>query len=346
MTHESDLSIRIRSRYPEFYKCWKQLVKEVGSGLVNELKKIFSKELGFVKEITSFKLKLIIDNNFILGQILGIIRKNENVDACFLYKILQSSIVEVYAPPKLREELFEKISEVLDQKDHEKAFEHAEILLSKIDVKDAQWIDSWKRANNLIGSVDSDDVPYLALAIEVGGHGIMSFDHVFHKQGDVKVWKHEDTDRVITNYNSGFISICILGKVSAVLGKLVAVIFKIIRDFIIRALRMLFRVMKSIFGQLGKIPVAIWIILVSLGIVFWEEVKQAGKSFFDMIREKTRELVMLIKNLLRQFQILIKSVWNLVEPGFTTAFEFIAFLYVEYSHLIEEIQTIKMSKAA
>lgn len=344
---ERDLSVRLKTRYPDFDKGWKRLVKDLGSGLVTELKRILGAELGFIKEITNFRLKLIVDNNFVLGQLLTVIRKNDSLESCFLSKILQTSVVSVYAPPKLRNELSEKIDTVLqEKKDRELAHKYAETLLSKIEIKDAQWIDSWKKAHNLIGGVDEDDVPYLALALEVGGHAIMSFDNVFLKQGDVKVWKHADTDRIITKYNSGFISICILGQVSKLLGKLLSAIFKIIRDLIVKAIKFIVKIVHTTLTQISKVPIGVWIIVVSMGIIFWDEIKQGGKDLLEKVRLNAKLIFERIKKLLHEIQAVIRSILDFVDPVLAPAFEFMGFLYVEYLRLSEEIAAIKLSKAA
>jgi predicted nucleic acid-binding protein len=338
-------SERIKKRFPEFEKEWKKLVREVGVELVNFLKDRISNEYNFLKELTGFKLKFVIDNNFIFGQIKGSIKKRENIESSFLYKLLKSKSVEIFAPPKLSEELHEKIKEVLDEGDHELALSYALLLLPKITVKDAQWVENWKKANNLIGEVDPDDVSYLALAFEVGSHAIISFDDVFHRQGDIQVWKHSETDKMVTSYNSGFISFCLMGNIGDLLAKLVAVIFRFIRDSIIKLIQLIAEITKGIVVGISKLPPEILIILVTLGILFFDDIKKAGKDLIQFIKDKGNEIIAKLKLAVKEILEILQKMLEIGKLGATIAFEFMGFLVDEYNVLNEQIQSLKIAES-
>jgi predicted nucleic acid-binding protein len=262
----SDLSERMKVRFPEFEAGWNKLVREVGPELVNFIQEKINGHRSLLTELAKFKFKFVVDNNFIFGQIKGAIEKNKEIEKSFIYKLLSSWSIQIFAPPKLQEELFDKINLHIAEQNHEKAFGYALMILSRIEIKDAQWVDAWKKANNLIGELDEDDVPYLALALEIESHAIMTFDDVFHRQGDIRVWKHGDADKVITNYNSGFISFVIIERAGVLIGKILAAIFRFIRDSIVDLLELMVAIASGTITVLSKIPWPIWVLIVEWGL--------------------------------------------------------------------------------
>src|SRR5689334_18139266 len=98
-----DYSVRIKQRFPEFEKEWSKLIHEIGIDLVNFIKEKMSIEYSFLKELTNFKFKMIVDNNFILGQIKGVIKNKKRIEDSLLYKLMLSTSVEMFAPPMLKE---------------------------------------------------------------------------------------------------------------------------------------------------------------------------------------------------------------------------------------------------
>ena len=195
----------INEQFPEFNSTWKEIISKFGDGFVNSLKTQLSEEYQLFKEIKQFKLHMVIDNNFIFGQIKGLIEKSKPLEGSFIYRISNLKSVKIYAPPKLREELYDKIENVLTF-NNQLARDFADKLLKKIIIKDAYWVENWIKASRQIGHIDQDDIPYLALAISINGHSIISKDNIFYKAGITQVWKIKDTEQVITNYNKGFIS--------------------------------------------------------------------------------------------------------------------------------------------
>lgn len=47
-------------------------------------------------------------------------------------------------------------------------------------------------AKRLIGEIDPDDVPFIALALAIHNEGIWTEDEDFKKQNKIKIWKTED----------------------------------------------------------------------------------------------------------------------------------------------------------
>src|SRR5687768_4250287 len=72
-----NFSARLKQRFPNFEKEWIKLINEFGTEMVNLIKDRLSGEYSFLKELSQFRFKIIVDNNFIFSQIKGAIRKKK-----------------------------------------------------------------------------------------------------------------------------------------------------------------------------------------------------------------------------------------------------------------------------
>lgn len=344
------LADRLNAKYPDFEKNWTKIVQTLGSDFVGIIKENFQKELKFFNELSKFKLSIVIDNNFIFGQIKNLIEKDKKLETSFVYKLVTASYINVYAPYKLKEELIDKIDNILKNK-HDLAHKYANVLLDNIIIKDAFWIDEWKKANNLIGHIDKDDVPYLALSFHVESHGIISNDKIFHKQNHSKAWNIQDVDKIITSYNSGFISFCFLGSVGMILKLIwdvIVAVFKVIGEILIELITGIGLIVGGVFSLLGKIPPEIGLILLglgALGLMFSPEFRQAGQNaliktgdFIKIVIEKMKDFLDWISSVLSEF-------WELFKPIGLTSLEIIGYLTMEYNIMKEEVQKLEKERA-
>jgi predicted nucleic acid-binding protein len=340
----NEIKRRFESKYPEFDSSWKQMIKTAGIGLVNEMKDKLKIEYQFLKQLTDFKFRIIVDNNFVFGQIKGLLKKKGQIEDSFLFKLLLSKSVQMFAPPKLQEELIAKIHSVLKEEDHELALEYASVLTSKLRIQDAEWIDDWKKANQLIGEKDEDDVPYLALAFAVDGHAIISFDKVFQNQGDVKVWEFGEADRIITNYHSGILSFALAGATMNLLVYLISIIGKLIRDIFLDLINLLKQLAKGVITVLSKIPPELLLILTAFGLLAFftsDELQKKGKDFAITISEMTKKAIAKLREMLKNVGEFLTNLIEFVGPVAIPTLEFLAYLMVQYHEMEKELDLLE-----
>lgn len=340
----TDFSQRIKSRFPEFETSWNKLIREVGPDLVNYIQEKIGSQKTFLSQLAKFKFKLVVDNNFVFGQIKGAISKNKEIEKSFIFKLLSSRSIQVYAPPLLKEELLEKIDLLIPEESRDRAVGYALMILSRIEIKDAQWVENWRKANSLIGEIDDDDVPYLALALEIESHAIMTLDEVFHKQGEIRTWKHGDVGKVISNYNSGFISLLIFEHGSKLLFNIASVVLRFIRDLIVEVIEVLMMIATGAIRTLSKIPWQFWLLLIGLGIVFWDDISRAGQNAIILLKEKANEILAKLKVLAFEIYDLLKGVPDVAGLAATVAFEFMGYLLHEYSNLNDQLKELKFDE--
>jgi predicted nucleic acid-binding protein len=339
---KKDFSERLKQRFPDFEKEWRKLVSDFGTEMVNTIKQKLSGEYSFLKELAEFKFKIIVDNNFIFSQIKGAIKKKYALEASFIYKLLKSSSIEMYGPHLLKEELLEKVKTVLPEHERELGTSYALTLLSKIRIQDAMWTDDWKKANRLIGEHDPDDVSYLALAFEIGGHGILSLDNVFHRQGDINVWKHHEMGKVVTNFNSGFVSMTLMDQTGQLIVKILTMVFKFIKDALVSIVKLLVNLAAGIVKGLASLPPLVMIGLITLGIIYADDIKKHGKEFFSYVVERANEILIRVKIALREIIDLLKKALDVVHLGATVTFEFLGYLLNEYHSMYEQVKELNI----
>lgn len=211
-------------------------------------------------------------------------------------------------------------------------------------MKDAYWIDEWKRANNLIGKVDQDDVPYLALALDLGSHSIISNDRVFHKSGVTQVWSLQDTDEVITNYNKGFVSFCFLGTIPniiQIIWEVFVAIFKVIGEVLMTLLQGIALLATETITMFSGIPAEIWLMFFGIWL-FSKEVQGFSKEMAIKIGEVVKTCLEYIGKFLNGLLDFIKQIFEVFEPIGIATFEFVAYFTAEYLEL--KLQVAKLDE--
>ncbi len=333
---------KVSAKFPDFDKEWSKYVNGIGIEFVSSVKEILKKQIHSFQTVLNISLNVVVDNNFIFGNVKKIIQNKENLDTSFIIQLCKCDLIKFYAPPKLKDELFEKINEYIFE-EKELAISYAETILNYITIKDAEWIADWKRANNLIGHIDEDDVPYLALAFDIGGHSLISYDKVFQNQNDVQIWDQKDIGKIVTSYNRGSVALVVLGSSTLLIWniiKFVSFILKTIFEIIVQIFSVIFKLIASIpapFLLSGAILFAFFCNETEEGKEFVRDIKENGKEY---IKEYLRQWHQSIGKVLELINTLKKS----ATPAIINGFDILGFLAMEYLSLDNSIKEIELNK--
>jgi predicted nucleic acid-binding protein len=343
---KNKIATNLNNKFPTFEEEWDKIVKTLGNDFVGLIKD----ELLLFREISQFRFSIVIDNNFIFGQIKNVVEKNINIENSFIYKLVNSSYIDVYAPCKLKDELYDKINTVLKVKKGS-AKKYANLLIKRIRIKDAQWVCEWKKANNLIGHIDKDDVPYLALAFHIESHAIISYDKVFKEQSLSKSWNIQDTDRIITSYNSGVISFCFIGtgmSIIELIWKTIVSIFKNIGEILLEIITGVGMLVVGAFDLLKKIPPFIYVLILAIGIgatIYSEDFRKAGKDVLIKTGDIAKEVIMKIDSFLKWLIEIVKEFWEIFKPIGITGFEITSYFILEYTLMNLQVAKLENERA-
>lgn len=336
-----DYSKRIKQRFPDFEKNWKEIVGVVGAEFVNYVKeKLTSTSMDFGK-LSKFKFKIIVDNNFLFGQIKGLVTKKANAQDNFVYRLSEMESVNMYGPHLLQEEVIEKINLFLTGDEKVAALEHASVLLDRITILDAQWTDDWKKAKALIGHKDPDDVPYFALAFDIRSHAILSMDKMFDQQNEVRVWNARQTNLIVTSYHSGFISFTLTNKISELIAYLISIVFKFIRDMVTKLVRFVLTLTGKAIEEISKLDPWVLILLTIVGVVLWKDIKKWGKDTGKFMNEKSIEIIRKVSEALKELVLFLEQILDIIRLISTIAFEFLGFLISDFMEMKKKIDDLE-----
>ena len=347
---KKEIAERLEKKFPAFESEWKKIVHSLGHQFVNSFKDKFKDEQGYFKEVSQFKLVIVIDNNFIFGQIKGLLKKKETVENTFLCKLAKSSLSEVYAPPKIEEEVYRIIEREISKDEIPAVKILTEKLLGLVKVKEAFWVDDWKKAHRTIGHIDADDTPYFALAFSLKSHGIISFDKHFLEQGDIKIWNIETTGRIISNYNEGFMSFCCMGgiwEIAKMIYHLIVMVFKFIGELFMEILQALILLGCGIVNMLSKVPYQIYLIILGsllIGLAVSEEVRSKCEKLLTHLGDGLVNILEIIGEIIQKIVEFLQGAWEAFKPYGITTLEITGYLLMNYQIMVEEVEKLEKEK--
>jgi len=131
-------------------------------------------------------VKLVVDTSILFAALL----KKSTVR-----ELLLNPLFEFYVPEFCIEEIERHVDEIADRSglSVENVYLLLGILLASVQVVPAERIlKKYKEAERIMGKIDRDDVPFVALALSFPNDGIWSEDKHFLRQKKVRVWRTRD----------------------------------------------------------------------------------------------------------------------------------------------------------
>jgi len=131
-------------------------------------------------------VKLVVDTSILFAALL----KKSTVR-----ELLLNPLFEFYVPEFGIEEIEKHVEEIVDRSglNVENVYLLLGVLLSSVQAVPAERIlKKYREAEKIMGRIDRDDVPFVALALSFPNDGIWSEDKHFLKQKKVKVWRTRD----------------------------------------------------------------------------------------------------------------------------------------------------------
>lgn len=136
-------------------------------------------------------MKLVVDTSILFAALL---KKSA------VRELLLNSLFEFYVPEFGIEEIEKHVEEIVDRSglSAENVYLLLGVLLASIQVVPAERIlKKYREAEKIMGKIDRDDVPFVALALSFPNDGIWSEDKHFLKQEKVRVWRTRDLLKLV-----------------------------------------------------------------------------------------------------------------------------------------------------
>lgn len=128
-------------------------------------------------------MKIVVDANVVIAAL---------VRSSITREVLLHPYIDYYSPNFLFSEIKEHEQEISAKAG--RGYESAMELISKkiMVMPDYFYENDMQAARKIIGGIDKDDVPYIALALSLSADGIWSYDADFRRQHDVGVFSTSD----------------------------------------------------------------------------------------------------------------------------------------------------------
>jgi len=136
-------------------------------------------------------VKLVVDTSILFAALL---KKST------IRELLLNPLFEFYVPEFGIEEIEKHVKEIADKSglSVENVYLLLGVLLTSIQVVPAERIlNKYREAEKIMGKIDRDDVPFVALALSFPNDGIWSEDKHFLRQKKVKVWRTRDLLKLV-----------------------------------------------------------------------------------------------------------------------------------------------------
>jgi predicted nucleic acid-binding protein len=194
------------------------LTRSLSPEMLAWLKENTEKHIGVLGggKIEDLRISLVIDTNFALAAI----RHYEKGKMPMLIKMAKNPLFPIYAPPELAIEVEEKLmvfaEEGLNLEKMQEAWKQirAVIKFSSRGTKVAK-----KKAAELIGSKDKDDVPFVQVYIDCGAAAILTEDEHYDNE-EIKTFTVKDLQKIVAMSHRGVFSFFILHDMTPMLLKL------------------------------------------------------------------------------------------------------------------------------
>lgn len=98
LTYRDYFKKKLNEKFPTFEDNWNYIVNTLGNNLVGWIREKLKNELKSFKEISQFRFSVVIDNNFIFGQIKNVVEKNKDIRSSYIYELVNSNYIDVYGP--------------------------------------------------------------------------------------------------------------------------------------------------------------------------------------------------------------------------------------------------------
>lgn len=338
-----------KDSYDSFKNLLSTIKREISPDIIAKLNEFFINILNHIAEGFKFRLEFVIDTNILFGEIRAILFNKPS----FLQKIIDLPFLKLFAPPKIKEELFNTIKDDLPREfDNEKAIKLANLFLEKIDILTDKKLVAWKEANLLLAKHDKDDVHFLALAISLNAHGIITKDKHFEKQNAISVWKLGECGRMASTISKGALSIFILDKSLNRMLPEIGKFFILFFQSFLESCREIYASIKSAYKQLTnkystlpkwlKIGIPIVIIAIpSLILAFSEKSRKSLKNYFINLKAYLKKDLRRIYNDLKYNIELIKILFLELLPFIDFSFDGMGYLFYSAYQFYKNIELLE-----
>ena len=319
--------------------------------LVNYVKTKILETKTFFKN-SSFQLELVADTNIIFSEVRSLMVNGSS----FFLKIADNPFIKVYAPSQLRQELFEKIKRKFPKDSKTKNFDikdclaKADLLLSKITIRDDITTASWNKAKSYLQERDAKDISFVALNFTLKTHGVLTKDKDVSDQEEIKTWKLGEAGKVITEINKGTFSFLILNVSlppiwEAIYG-LVATIWAAFIEIVEGLITLFAAVLTRSVSAIANMPpeLALIIGIAAIFIMVADELREKVGEFFKMLWEQIKKFIRAIREIFKAIWETLEEIFEALKPVFNVSLQLLAYFVLQSRQAMQRLDELETAR--
>ncbi len=335
----------------EFNKKFTTFVHNLPNELVKYVKSKILETNTFFKTNT-FELELVVDTNIIFSEVRSLV-VNEN---SFFLKIADNPFIKIYAPSQLKHELYEKIKIKFPKdnktkgKDINECLAKADLLLSKIIIRDDITTASWDKAKSYLEGRDAKDISFIALNFTLKTHGVLTKDKDISDQEEVRTWTLGEAGQVVTEMSKGAFSFVILNVslplIWEIIYELVATVWGAFIEVVQGLIAFFTAVLSRNVVALANMPpeLAVIIGIATIFILAADNLRNEVGEFFKMMWEEIKKCIQKIRAIFKAIWETLKDVLEALKPFFKIPFQLLAYFVLQSVQAMQRLDQLEKAR--
>ena len=328
-----------------------KIVHKLPHGLLNYLK---SKMLanGFFTKDSCFQLELVVDTNILFAEVRSLMTNNSS----FFLKIADNPFIKIYAPSQLREELYAKIKIKFPKDNKTKHLDvnacliKANLLLSKISIRDDIGNASWHKAKSRLQERDPKDIAFVALNFSLRTHGVLTRDKDISDQKEINTWALADAGEVITEMGKGTFSFGILNVSLPAFWELIYGIITAVWSIFLETIKEMTALFASILAggvlALAKLPPEL--VIVAMVVVFLvlmvDDARNKAGELIKVVWLAVKKFIGFIIEIFKAIWETLKAIYEGLKPVFEVSLQLLAYFVLQSGQMLirlEELESVR-----
>lgn len=300
----------------------------------------------------SFQLELVVDTNIIYSEVRSLMINNNS----FFLKIADNPFIKIYAPSQLRQELHAKIKLKFPKDNKTKDFAindclaKADLLLSKITIRDDITTASWDKAKSYLQERDAKDISFVALNFTLRTHGVLTKDKDISDNEDIRTWKLSEAGKVVTEINKGTFSFLILSvslpPIWKTIYELVLTIWAAFIELIKGLITLFAAILTRSVSAITNMPLKLVLIIgvATIFILRADEQREQVGDFLKLLWEQIKKFVEAIRENFKAIWETLKEIFEALKPVFNVSLQLLAYFVLQSERAMQQLDQLEAAR--
>ncbi len=314
------------------------ILEDLPNDCLSYLRENFEQNISnFVGSSLKLELNLVVDSSSVIPNLIYFAKNGES----FLHKLIKEPFLHLYAPSALKEEVERRIAE-LSIKTRLKELimkTWTTDILPKIKILNLTDLKTLFEGYFVIGKRDPNDVPFVALNLQLKAHGIITKDPDMIEQPEVRTWRIKGVSSLISVFKKGSFSFFIISKVlpnivKSIL-KLGVAILRVMLEVLGEITQFVVGLVSGTIKAISKLPT--WLqLLFGLGVLALVFVKKTRNLALDILKGIGEVLVKFASDFFRVFRELLVQ----FAPLINITIVFLSYLFDSYQETVKQLSSL------